>query len=66
MPQTDDWSAFPAVTPPSAVSAAPVYPGVIPGRPKGIEPPKPDLPQGWEIGPDGVARPIPARPRSDA
>jgi hypothetical protein len=32
MPQTDDWSAFPAVTPPVAAPVAPAYPGVIPGH----------------------------------
>lgn len=32
MPQTDDWSAFPAVAAPTATPAAPSFPGVIPGR----------------------------------
>lgn len=64
MPQTDPWSAFPAVTPPAAVPAAPAYPGVIPGRPKVEGPPKPDLPTGWEVGPDGVAKPITGLPTS--
>lgn len=51
--------------PPGFTLDAPGAGPAIPGRTivrKGVEPTKPDLPEGWEIGPGGTARPVAGLP----
>lgn len=56
----DPWAEFRTGGAPSPAPATAGPPATIPGRPKPIKPP--DLPSGWEYGPDGGARPIKGLP----